>query len=562
MTAGQTRSLAVPGSRMRRFVGLRHLFLDLQRVVLLLVNVVALFTTPLLRRLLRLGPGRVSIGVRLRRFCERMGITYLKLGQFLAMRFDVLPPDVCHALEDLFDAVAPLPLPQVLRRIEHELGRPIEQLFSKFDREPLAAASVAQVHRAWTREGEAVVVKVQRPGIEQIFRADVRNVRRMAGLADWLRLLGRTSAVEMVDEFTSYTLREMHFVTEGRTAERLRRNAVSYEYIPRVYWNLTSQRVLTLEFVEGVSVSKVTSWDTQGRDDLLDEYFGPGGLTEATSNFSHASMRQLFVTGFFHGDPHPGNILFTRDRSVVFLDFGIFGALTPDEMETLASFVENEALGNIDNALHYYEKISDLSPYTDKAAFRREVKLILAQWHHASKDPESPIAERHFGVVMGRMLDVSRRHHVKVRAELLLFFRALLTLNASALRMAHKFDVLHEMEAFFRAARPDVQQRIEAVVRDPVRNFYVRDFVRRLPEAASRVRDGIAGAPFRIAVEPADEPGERRESAAIDAIGLALVAVALVIAATSVPIGTPLRWLLWCTGVLALAPAALMRRQP
>src|SRR5687768_14741396 len=150
---------------------MRHLLWDLRRVQLLIWNLVRCFAVPALLWLLGRRPSARQLGRRLRRFCEVMGITYLKLGQFLATRFDALPRDVCDELQHLFDAVEPLPYEAVRQRVEAELGRPLGELFASFEREALATGSVAQVHRARSRAGELVAVKVQRPGIEAIFRA-------------------------------------------------------------------------------------------------------------------------------------------------------------------------------------------------------------------------------------------------------------------------------------------------------------------------------------------------------------------------------------------------------
>src|SRR5688572_2727699 len=165
-----------------------------------------------------------EIGIRVRRAFERLGVTYVKLGQFLAMRFDILPEDVCRELAKLFDAVPPMKAALVLRAIEEEFGEPADTLFAEFREEPLAAASIAQVHRAVLQSGEVVAVKVQRPRIREIFAADIRNLRRLAYAGDVLRILGPQSMVEAVEEFQRFTSREMDFLTEANTAQKLRAN--------------------------------------------------------------------------------------------------------------------------------------------------------------------------------------------------------------------------------------------------------------------------------------------------------------------------------------------------
>jgi ubiquinone biosynthesis protein len=175
--------------------------LQLRRGSALLWTVVR-FGVPLLVRAALRRPGyRTDLPVKVRMALEDLGLTYLKLGQYLAMRFDILPPDICRELGKLFDDVAPMPPELARRRIEEELGAPMAELFQSFGEEPLAAASVAQVHDARTRDGARVAVKVQRPGIERIFRADIALLRRMTRAADAFHLLGRLSATEMLDQF-------------------------------------------------------------------------------------------------------------------------------------------------------------------------------------------------------------------------------------------------------------------------------------------------------------------------------------------------------------------------
>jgi len=166
--------------------------------------------------------GRLSRGARIRLAFEQLGVTYIKLGQYLALRFDVVPRDVVDELNKLFDEVPPAPLEEVIEAIAVELGAPVEALFESFDRRTVAAASVAQVYEARTVAGERVAVKVRRPNVIPVFDADMRNLRRIARVADAVGLLGRLSAREALDEFATWTRREFDFVREGRTADRLR----------------------------------------------------------------------------------------------------------------------------------------------------------------------------------------------------------------------------------------------------------------------------------------------------------------------------------------------------
>jgi ubiquinone biosynthesis protein len=198
------------------------IFLDVRRFLFVLGKVLRYGVFPLAGWLPVPAYRRNSFAVRLRHCLEDLGLTYLKLGQFLALRFDILPAEVCLELNRLFESVAPMPLGTARAIVESELGAPIGDLFAEFSPEPVAAASVAQVHDARLPSGARVAVKVQRSGLERIFRADVRNLRRAATVAQALGAFGRLSVTGMVAQFSAWTLREMDFRIEGRTAERVR----------------------------------------------------------------------------------------------------------------------------------------------------------------------------------------------------------------------------------------------------------------------------------------------------------------------------------------------------
>src|SRR5688500_13199023 len=231
----------------------RETALDIRRAALPLWEGLKLVMSLLLRRARGLP---ADYPKRVRRALERLGLTYLKLGQYLAMRLDLLPEELCEELSRLYEDVSPVGFGGVQATAEAELRGPLGQLFLSFKREPVAAASAAQVHEARTFSNERVAVKVQRPGIQPIFAADMRNLRRAAALADALGFSGTLSMKEIVGEFERWTARELDFLTEGRTAERLRHSATAHEVVPAIYWELTTSKVLTMQFVDGMSLAE------------------------------------------------------------------------------------------------------------------------------------------------------------------------------------------------------------------------------------------------------------------------------------------------------------------
>jgi ubiquinone biosynthesis protein len=436
--------------------------LDLTRGALLAWKAAALVLPLLARRLAGRKPAAKLVGARLRRTLQDLGVTYVKLGQFMAMRFDILPEEICSELALLFDRVPPVPADAIRVTLERELGRRVEDIYRTFDWNPIAAASVAQVHRATTADGTDVAVKIQRPGIARIFASDMRNLRRAAVLADRLHALGHQSTYEALHEFERYTSREMDFRTEGRTADRLREHAERYEHVPRVFWAYTTSRVLTMEFVNGHRLSDLIQAASQQPDDRS----APVDLDVAIQHLAHASLRQLFVTGFFHADPHPGNIFLMKDGSVTFIDFGIFGELSRERRETIASYIENVALGNAELAYTHFQRLLNPTSQTDHYRLKREVKEIFRRWYDASADPNTPPIERHLGRYFGEFIGAIRRNKVTMGIDTLLFWRALITLDATALRFRQRFDLLDAMQKFFAEHRPSLWDRIVGMLRD------------------------------------------------------------------------------------------------
>ncbi|MGD9374807.1 MAG: AarF/UbiB family protein, partial [Anaerolineae bacterium] len=250
--------------------------------------------------------GRLSVPERLRRTMEDLGVTFIKVGQFLSGRADLLPPAYIEEFSKLLDAAPPVSVEEVYATIEQELGAPTEELFLTFETVPIASASIGQVHRASLSDGTAVVVKVQRPGIEETVEADLDLLQRQA------RFLERRSAtmrdyniVAIAGELARSLREELDYQIEGRNAERLRSNLSDDNrfVVPRVYWSLTSQRVITLEYLEGIQLNQIEKLRAAGYD-----------LSSITRTTVDGYLKQVFVDGFYHADPHAANIMAIDSR--------------------------------------------------------------------------------------------------------------------------------------------------------------------------------------------------------------------------------------------------------
>lgn len=498
--------------------------LDVRRSAALALTLVRLGVGPKLRSLMGL-PVKPR-GVRVREELERLGLTYIKLGQFFAMRFDLLPADICRELMHLFERVRPASVGPIRAVIEADLGAPIERLFSVFVDDPIAAASVAQVHEARTLAGERVAVKVQRPDVERVFESDMRNIGRVAALADALGLFGALSVREYTREFELWTRRELDFVQEAHTAEQLATLALEYEAVPRVHHALTSRRVLTTEYVEGISLNDLTETLEEGGLRAVGARWPTLDVDLVADRLSYASLRQILACGFFHGDPHPGNVIVRLDNTFVWVDFGIFGTLSEYLRRTLFNMIETVALGHIDRSFHYYSRLVDPTESTDLLAFERDAKRVLRGWYQAAIDPERAPEERQLGRWLGDLTGVLRRHRMRYGAETLLFWRALHALDSTAQRFGPYFDILAALRDFFARTSPPLRERVADAVPDADRR-------RLLLDSARLARRGALRRPWRIASPESESAHERRrENARAKLLATALVMVAAALAAT------------------------------
>ena len=507
---------------------MRHVLVDLIRIAAAL-SIAVIYNAELLGRLVMHLPVRDRDSVRLRLTLERLGTTYLKLGQFLAMRFDLLPRPLCDELQKLFEHVPSLPFATIRGVIEQELGAPIAQLFADIDPQPIGSASIAQVHRATGLDGQKLAIKVQRPEIAEKLTADMRALGRLAAMIDRLGVFPGLSLSELVGEFAAFTQRELDFVREAATAMRLREHRTAHETVPRIHLGLSSSRVLAMDFIDGLSIAEAARLQAAGRHDLIAAKlpgFEPGVTLH---HFAMASLHQLFGTGFFHADPHPGNILLLANNRIAFIDFGIFGNLNREKRELLMAYTESAATGDIGNAWYAFARLSTPTDRTDMRAYRQATAHHLSHWYQTSllRGETQP----HIGELVGQLTDIMRRHHVRIDLETLLFWRAVIALDSSALTLCPEFDLAAEIRLYFAAARLSPAQRMLSVATDRIRIAALTSLLDIGPHAAAAVMaTGSDERPLVIARRldaAGNRAGDRMARIAIGAVIVVATGIAL-----------------------------------
>jgi ubiquinone biosynthesis protein len=323
-------------------------------------------------------------GAHLREMLDELGPTFVKFGQLLSMRPDVLPPDIIAELRGLQDDVRPFPFEQVEQTIEAELELSIERLFVEFEETPIAAASIGQVHRAVLPNGHKVAVKVQRPGAPRQIEADLALLYQAARIAkERVRALDFIDARALVDEFGRSIRQELDYRLEARNAERFRRDFAGNPrvQIPKVYWSYTRARVLTLEFLEGVQLA-----DIELEALTLDERRRLAYLV------TEAWMAMVFRHGFFHGDPHPANILVLGgpDR-IGLVDFGQTGKLTDEDMDKATRLFIDAATENVDALPRRLADLGVRYPRELEDRFRAELREMYYRYYGASLSEIDPL---------------------------------------------------------------------------------------------------------------------------------------------------------------------------
>jgi ubiquinone biosynthesis protein len=361
-----------------------------------------------------------------RRALEELGPTFIKLGQIVSTRADLLPVAYQAELAKLQDAAPPLKAGVVASVIESEFSRPVDAVFGSFDPKPLAAASIGQVHAASLRNGTPVVVKVQRPGVVEQIELDLQILRSLAANASrrW-PLAEEYDVVGLVHEFAHTLLAETDYIQEGRNAERFSANFAGDDsiYFPRVFWEETTNRVLTLERIGGIKVDDLAAMDAAGID-----------RRQVAMNGARMVLKMVFRDRFFHADPHPGNFFIQADQRIGVVDFGMVGTVGPRIQEqlvwTLLAFTSEDADRQVD-ALY---ELGVAGRHIDRAALKRDVEHLRARYYGR------PVGEIAVRPVVNDVLGVIRRHRLHLPAGYALLLKTVLMHENLVTRLDPSFE--------------------------------------------------------------------------------------------------------------------------
>ncbi len=371
---------------------------------------------------------------RFRMVLEELGPSFIKLGQLASTRPDMVPPEACAEFEKLQDTVPAFPASQVRKIIETELGDSLEVLFKEFDETPVASASISQVHRAVLQDGTVAAVKVQRPGIHATIEVDLEIMFHLAELVEkHFPKMETLDPVGIVQEFSHTIKRELNFDIEAGNIERFARNFRSDTtiYVPKVYRHLTTDKVLTMEFVKGIKVSNL--------DALADANLNLELIADREADII---LKQIFEHGFFHADPHPGNILVLPDNVICLLDYGMTGTLTGRNRERLGELIAGIVRRNTKRITRSLLRLSQLESAENIESLEADIADFVEQ--HLYR----PLKDIRMGSLLMQLIQLLMRHNLKLPPVFYLMDKALITVEGNGRKLSPEFDIIEHMKPF------------------------------------------------------------------------------------------------------------------
>lgn len=374
------------------------------------------------------------VGKKLRTALEQLGPTFVKLGQIASGRRDLVPEEIALELEKLQDHVESFPFEVVREIIEHQLGGTIEELFLEFNEKPLASASIGQVHTARLPSGEHVAVKVQRPNIQQQVNTDLAILHDLAGFLeknmDWAKAY---HIKDLIYEFSHSLREELDYQLESRNAERISQQFAkdSTIQVPVVYDEYTTRVVLTTGLVTGIKVSNVEQLDREGYNRQV--------IAERIAN---SMLSQVMENGFFHGDPHPGNIFIAPGNVIHYLDFGMVGQLSKEMTYHFISLLIALQKGNIARIIDVFEAMNILHENTNTDALYRDLQIIQRKYY------ETSLTDLRLGDVFMEIFSIAYRHRIRLPNEIAILVKVILTLEGVLGKLDPSFSIMKAIEPY------------------------------------------------------------------------------------------------------------------
>ena len=471
------------------------------------------------------------VAMRVRLALADLGTTFIKLGQVMSVRPDILPQAMLEELATLQDNAPTVDFAAIKQSLEEELGRPLTEVFTSFDEKPVASASIAQVHFATLKDGSSVAVKVQRPGIEKTLRSDLHILYTLARLIEGqVQVPGLYTPVEIVQEFEIAISGELDFLQEARACVRFKENHanVAGVYVPGIHREFCTRRILVLERIDGRKLNALPGGSEEGR--------------AAMRRLIECWYLQLFEHGYFHGDPHPGNLMVKDDGTLVFLDFGLTGTLTGEMQDMMTSVFTGLVFKDAESVALTIYRAGATKDRVDLKAFRAEIQRLMQKYEGASLSQLSTSSS------LTEFIEVAARYRIQLPREFAVIARATSIVDGIAKRLLPDVDIVNEV-------RPLAQRLVatrfgpERLGADAFRVLqHAQAAFRDVPTQANQLLLDLEGG--RIAITARDPEAEElrmeirhaaiRLSLALCALALAVSGSVLIAPWAPAPWGVPL----------------------
>ncbi|GAB3793427.1 ABC1 kinase family protein [Virgibacillus kimchii] len=466
-----------------------------------------------------------TTGERIRLFMEELGPTFVKLGQFASTRPDVLPKDIIIELEKLQSNVGPFPSNEAKEILEEELEQPVENLFSEFQEDPIAAASIGQVHYAVLKTGEPVAVKIQRPNIQENVKTDLEILRDIAGIAERrLEIAARYNIGEIIDEFARSLKAELNYLNEGRNADKIKEQFDSdpYIHVPEVFWDYTTGHILTTEFITGTKLDNIEKLKRDGHDPSL-----------VAEHVVKAMFHQIFMEGFFHGDPHPGNIMVLPGERTVFIDFGSVGRLTSEMKDSLSMFVIALRRQHNDGIIKAINRMGMIPEDININQLNKDVEKLRDKYY------DVPLSHVSLGDAINDLFTVAYQHQIRIPADLTLLGKALLTMEGMVERLDPELSIIKMAEPFGKQLLRERYQpkRIAENLLNEL--FEYRELLKDLPKDIQDIKSVVKKGKIRMEVSvPKLEESLKKVDRISNRLAFSIVLLAFSIIMTGLIIGS------------------------